>query len=300
MTLPRASVGTDADDYAVGSPILKSGKLTRFRHQANLCRLRAMRDTLLAPYEDIPRNVVVTANDYPASSAFSAHSHRRGQFAYAACGTISMFTTQGNWVVPPLRACWVPAGVVHEMRMRGPVTMLNTFVTAETAQAKGLPATCCVLEVSTLLRCLLDEAIDLPAHYDLDGREGKIMGLLVDEIATMPQLSLNAPLPADPQLARLCCALLDQPSLQVDIDEMADALNMSRRSFTRFFRAQTGIGFAQWRQQACLLAAIARLGDGDSVTTVAMDLGYGSPSAFTALFQRVLGTPPSRYFKERR
>lgn len=279
--------------------IVKRPTSARFLLWVNFCRLRAMRDTLLNPYEDIPRSVVVTANDYPASSIFTAHTHRRAQFAYAASGTISMYTSQGNWVVPPTRACWIPAGVVHEMRIRGPVTMLNTFVAAEAADEKGLPDECCVMGVSPLLHNLIAEAVDLPAHYDIEGREGKIMGLLVEEIAVMPKLSLNAPLPADPTLAKLCRALLDQPSLQVDIDDMAHALNMSRRTFTRFFRAQTGIGFAEWRQQACLLAAITRLGDGESITNVALDLGYSSPSAFTALFQRVLGAPPSRYFKDR-
>lgn len=269
----------------------------RFRQQAKFCRLQAMRDTFLSPYEDIPRSVVVTANDHSPRTVFEVHSHRRGQFAYASSGTFSMFTAQGNWVVPPLRACWVPAGVSHEMRIRGPVTMLNTFLTREIAEAKDLPAACCVLGVSPLLRCLLNEAIELPALYELDGRDGSIMRLLVDEIATMRQLSLNAPLPADPQLASLCRELLEQPSLHVDIDAMARAMNMSRRTFTRFFKAQTGVGFAQWRQQACLLNAVLRLSDGESVTTVALDLGYGSPSAFTALFQRVLGVPPSRYFE---
>jgi AraC-like DNA-binding protein len=32
------------------------------------------------------------------------------------------------------------------------------------------------------------------------------------------------------------------------------------------------------------------------VTNVARDLGYDSPSAFTALFRRPLGVAPSRYF----
>jgi len=32
------------------------------------------------------------------------------------------------------------------------------------------------------------------------------------------------------------------------------------------------------------------------VTSVALDLGYDSPSAFTSMFRRHLATPPSRYF----
>lgn len=61
------------------------------------------------------------------------------------------------------------------------------------------------------------------------------------------------------------------------------------------FREQTGMSFGVWRQQACLLAALTRLGRGEPVTQVALDLGYASPSAFTAAFRRVLGAPPSRY-----
>jgi AraC-like DNA-binding protein len=76
---------------------------------------------------------------------------------------------------------------------------------------------------------------------------------------------------------------------------MAHKAGMSRRSFTRLFRQQTGMSFSAWRQQACLLAALTRLGGGDPITQVAVDLGYSSASAFTAAFRRVLGAAPSRY-----
>ncbi|MFV8869470.1 AraC family transcriptional regulator [Serratia fonticola] len=257
-----------------------------------------MRNTLLDPYEDIPRIAVVTANDYPASSTFPSHTHRRSQFAYAASGTISVFTARENLVVPPQRACWIPAGIDHEMHMRGPVTMLNAFFTPDAARAAGLPDSCRVVGVSPLLQNLLVQAVDLPALYDLNNREGKIMSLLLDEIATMPSLLLNTPLPDEPRLARLCRQLIENPSLSIDINKMAAEAGMSRRTFTRVFRAQTGVSFSEWRQQACLLAAITRLNNGESVTRVALDLGYGSSSAFTALFRRVLGVPPSLYLEK--
>ncbi|HVL07562.1 MAG TPA: helix-turn-helix domain-containing protein, partial [Burkholderiaceae bacterium] len=70
---------------------------------------------------------------------------------------------------------------------------------------------------------------------------------------------------------------------------------MSRRSFTRLFRLQSGMSFGHWRQQACLLAALTRLAQGQPVTRVAMELGYSSPSAFTVAFRRALGASPSEY-----
>ena len=125
------------------------------------------------------------------------------------------------------------------------------------------------------------------------------MQLLVAEIAVMPRLSLHAPLPRHPRLARACQQVSDAPSIASTLDAVAAEAGMSRRTFTRQFRADTGVGFAEWRQQVCLLAAIERLGAGQPVTRIALDLGYASPSAFTSAFRRVLGEAPSRYVETR-
>ncbi|WP_186249145.1 MULTISPECIES: helix-turn-helix transcriptional regulator, partial [unclassified Burkholderia] len=98
----------------------------------------------------------------------------------------------------------------------------------------------------------------------------------------------------------VCRHLLASPSIAADLDQVAADAGLSRRTFTRQFRAQTGVSFAAWRQQVCMLAAIARLSDGQSVTRVALDLGYASASAFTSAFRRILGDTPSRYLEIRR
>ncbi len=56
-------------------------------------------------------------------------------------------------------------------------------------------------------------------------------------------------------------------------------------AFTRAFRKETGLSFGEWRQQACMLVSLPRLAAGDAVTTIALDLGYESPAAFTTMFQ---------------
>ena len=246
-------------------------------------------------YTEVPRELITSRRDHAAGMQFPRHRHARGQFACAASGAISVHTPEGSWLVPPRGACWLPPGMEHEMRMHGQVTMLNVFVDAAAIARAQLPPACRVLDTTPLLRQLLDEAVRTDPLYAPDSRAGRLMALLLDEIAAMPALPLNAPLPHDARLARLCTGLLQQPHLHDDLDAVANTAGMSRRTFTRLFRAQTGLGFAQWRQQACLLAAIARLADGQAVTRVALDLGYASPSAFTAAFRRVLGTVPSAY-----
>lgn len=257
-----------------------------------------MRNTRVTAYEDIPRDVVTTGNDYPSHYVLPRHAHKRGQLLYAAAGVITVITDEGSWVVPPRRAVWLPAGVSHEVRMSGAVSTHSAYVSH--AAAARLPGQCRVIEVSLLLHALLLEAVDLPVEYALEGRDGRVMALLLDEIAAMPALTLSTPMPRDPRLSRLCRALIAAPALEVDTDAMAHKAGMSRRSFTRLFRQQTGMSFRAWRQQACLLTALTRMGNDESITAVAVELGYSSASAFTAAFRRVLGAPPSRYLRSDR
>ena len=140
-----------------------------------------------------------------------------------------------------------------------------------------------MLKVSNLLRELILEASDLPVEYALDGREARIMQLILDEIAVAvehPVQALQVPMPQDERLLRACRLVMDAPGDEADLDHFADLSGMGRRTFTRAFRRETGISFSEWRQQVRLAHALSLLSLGGAVTTVAFDVGYNSPSAF--------------------
>jgi AraC-like DNA-binding protein len=61
----------------------------------------------------------------------------------------------------------------------------------------------------------------------------------------------------------------------------------------RLFPHETGLSFGRWQQQARLLKAFALFDEGLSVTQVALELGYASPSAFTKMFRRAMGEAPT-------
>src|SRR5471032_166677 len=128
-------------------------------------------------YTEQPRDLIATARSYEAGLRFHLHSHPRGQFAYAAMGAISVLTPQGNWLVPPQRACWLPAGLEHGMQMHGEVTMLNVFISTQ-AKAR-LSSHCSVLDTSPLLRQLLADAVKVDPLYEENSRDGRLMALLL-------------------------------------------------------------------------------------------------------------------------
>jgi AraC-like DNA-binding protein/mannose-6-phosphate isomerase-like protein (cupin superfamily) len=252
-----------------------------------------VRHARAAEYEDAARPVIAVGNDYPAGHLHPMHAHRRGQLLHAASGTMLVSTDQGAWVVPPQQAIWIPGGVVHAIRMIGPVTTRSVYL--EPAAAPAWATGCRVIAVAPLLHALLCEAVDLPVTYAAGSRAEQIIALILRDVAEAAELPLDLPFPTGARLAAHCRRFLERPSAYTPIEAWCDALGMSRRALTRAFRRETGLSIGTWQRRACLVAALPRLAAGERVTTIALDLGYASPAAFTSMVKRLLGVPPSRY-----
>ena len=242
---------------------------------------------------DLSRAIVTRSTTYESGHHVKPHWHARAQFIFAVAGTMRVRTPRRAWIVPPSRALWVPAHTVHEIQMHGVVEMRSLYV--DNRSAAGMPSTCVVLDVTPLLRELVVRAVALPERYDEKGGDGLLMRLLMAEIRRLPPCALDLPLPESPELTRLCERLLADLSTRHPSDVDANDMKVSTRTLYRRFLKETGITFARWKQQARLLESIRRLAEGTPVTTVAIDLGYESPSAFSTMFRRSLGVVPRTF-----
>lgn len=241
----------------------------------------------------VPRPVVALARDLAPSHEIDWHSHPRYQLVYAARGVMTVDTREATWVVPPQRAVWMPPGVEHRLKASGPVEMRSLYVRAQAAAR--MPAGCEVLEVTPLLRELILRATQLPLEYDVRGPAGRVMRLLLDELAQLPRLPYHLPMPNAAPLAAICRKLLDAPDDSATLADFATRSATSARTLARHFRRRTGMSFAEWRRRARLLRALAWIAEGRPIVKVALELGYDSPSAFSAMFRRELGAPPSQF-----
>jgi len=239
------------------------------------------------------RAVVARPTSYPHRHHIAPHWHDRAQFIFAVEGTMTVRTPRRAWIVPPSRALWVPSHTVHEIQMFGMVEMRSLYV--DNAAVAGMPSSCVVLNVTPLLRELVLRAVALPKSYDEQGDDGLVMRLLLAEIRRLPRCALDLPLPESADLAQLCERILADLSRKRRAVEDAKEMSTSTRTLYRRFLKETGITFARWKQQARLLESIRRLAQGAPVTTVAMDLGYDSASAFSTMFRRALGIAPRAF-----
>jgi AraC-like DNA-binding protein len=243
--------------------------------------------------ENIARPIVAVGNEYPPAFELDWHQHRRGQLLYAARGVVVVSTPHGAWVAPPERAVWTPGGCRHSVRMVGAVSTRSVLIEADAPGSLG-PANR-VIQISPFLRILLETACAIEPEYAPGSRDELVMSLLMAELVQSPTVPLAVPFPQTPAIAAKCQAFLENPTPHDTIDLWSSQLGLGRRAFTRIFRQETGLSFGAWRQQACLLVALPRLAAGDAVTTIALDLGYDSPAAFSTMFKRLIGLAPSHY-----
>lgn len=276
--------------YAIGP---KMEKLTESR----LKTLHEEHVRNLARMEQSNEDVLVHSTDVPGGYTVPPHHHRRTQFLCVFSGVVLVATDRGRWMIPPGHALLIPRGLEHSVEMYSDVSMRSVYIYSPEGRAAAREPV--VLEVTDLARQLIAEALRKGAVAEDRVRGELVMALLLDEIGRLQERRLGLPFPASGRLAGLCRDFVAQPSPAAKIDDWARRLNMSRRTFTRFFREEMGVSFVTWRQQACLFACLPRLAAGEPVTRVALDAGYESVPAFTTMFRRMLGAAPRAYLTSR-
>jgi len=239
------------------------------------------------------RPIVGLKDEYPAGFIDPEHSHLRAQLLYARSGVMSVVTQQCTYAVPPQRALWMAAGMAHEVSCRSDVSLRTLYI--DPAVIEGDEAQCRLIEVSDLLQALIIEIANFDIAREPDRRENLIMNLLLREIWDMPSAPYHVRMPRDERLCKACEAITKDPADPATLDELAQIACVSRRTFTRLFKQETGMSFAVWRQQMRLMEALSLMGSGRSISTTAYDVGYNSPSAFSAAFHRTFGLSPSQY-----
>ena len=251
------------------------------------------------PLSDIlhtPRPIVAMAKGFPSGHVISFHEHTRAQLLYASSGVMTVKTEEGIWVVPPLRAVWIPAHTRHEIEVSGHLSMRTLYI--DPTYFTGPSSGCCVIAVSPLLKELILHAVNVPRLYPLGGQEERLLKVLLDQISIMRTAPLKLPIPVDERLRKIYTHLSDHPGDNRTLEDWGKKVGATGRTLSRHFRSETGMSFAQWRQQIRVLDALKRLGMNEPVTAVAIELGYDSPSAFISMFKKTVGTTPGKYFSE--
>ncbi|MDB6085104.1 MAG: AraC family transcriptional regulator [Gammaproteobacteria bacterium] len=234
-------------------------------------------------------------NRFDAASPDEAawHAHESGQFILVENGIAHLRTEAGAWIIPARRVAWVPPGVRHTSRSNGTG---SGWVVIPPVELADLPRGVCVLRASALMTASLQRLTQFTAD---DGTLRRLLWKVVAaELSAAQPEPLEVPMPTAPRLLKAVRSVLTTPTAAASLEKLAARAGMSRRSFARHFRSQTGLSYARWKRAVIAQHALERVAAGQKISSVAFDVGYGSASSFIAMFRRQYGQSPRQFLIE--
>ena len=134
-------------------------------------------------------------------------------------GAISAQNKFGSWSVPAGCAAWIPAGVRHSIE---PLPAARTRI-LYLRRAREL-RDCSVLEVSPLLRAIVDHICRVELLRDDDAAAKRLSAVLIDQLTDHRELPLFVPILRTPLARRVAEALGADPTDTPRIRDVAAEL----------------------------------------------------------------------------
>src|SRR5271169_1662181 len=145
--------------------------------------------------------VASVSADLPDGHTIPEHFHPEDQLIFASKGVMTVRTKQGIWVVPPLRAVWIPARTPHSVAILGPVSMRTLYFAPKRVRTDA--AKCFVMNVSSLLRELILHACKFPKLKQAIPVHRRIIEMIADQLEAAHSIPLQLPHPNDRRAMRV-------------------------------------------------------------------------------------------------
>ncbi|MEM9107523.1 MAG: helix-turn-helix transcriptional regulator [Pseudomonadota bacterium] len=234
----------------------------------------------------------------PASGeSYDWHCHDFGQLISAASGSMYVGTPDRVLLLSPAMAIWIPPDKEHWMRYG--VNNVMHYVDVNRDEAEWLGPGCRVVAMTPLLDALFVATMPEATSTRTGKHNTALHVLLRQELLAAKDVSLSLVLPKDVRLLDVARGALDDPGSVRSVEAWLSDVPASRKTIERLFIAETGMPPSKWLRHARVLHAVSLLASGESVTSVAFDMGYESASAFSYMFRQTLGVSPREILRNK-
>lgn len=242
-------------------------------------------------HKTLPAPVWFRVEQVPDDSTYPSQRHDWGEFVYSYSGITELRTGDSVLVAPPHMAFWIPAGLDHIGYNRRATVHISVYIDQELCGS--MPERPVSLQVTPLLRAILD-SLEV-AHFTGTPAQERLLRVMVDQIASCATAESFLPDSDNPALRRLLAALHDNPANRQSSAALARSFGLSERTLVRLCQRDLGMSLTEWRNRLRVVRAVALLQDGQTVESIALDLGYATASAFIAMFKGITGDSPGQY-----
>lgn len=247
-------------------------------------------------FKTLPYPVYFRYDEFDAQTAWVPHRHDWGTLNYVANGVMQLEIEGARYLSPPQYAVWIPPKAAHASFNAHAVIYRSVYIDASLANV--LPSHAATLRISGLLRAILSDFAERGVASPKTDADKRLAQVLVDQLALAPAEPRFLPQANSPALVRILQALQSEPGDNRTLAQWAQIASMTERTLARHCRVELGMTLGQWRQRMRFLRAIEGLEAGQTVKSIAFDLGYATPSAFIEMFTRQSGLTPEHFRRQ--
>ena len=224
------------------------------------------------------------------------HFHNKDQLLSSQQGCMVITLDNIKYVLPPMRAAWIPAGLVHNAQSTYLAHYRSLYF--DNSLIPRLPRKVKILDISPLMRLLIERMAFWPFDKP-DIEQLNTLNLFIEELNQASDTHLHLPLPKDHRLQSWLAGINNSEFMAPTLSELSKQVGASDKTITRIFNRETGMPYQSWRQQWRLLGAIELLSNGMSISDVAHRLEFSSDSAFIYFFRQKTGVTPLNFLSQK-
>jgi AraC-like DNA-binding protein len=230
----------------------------------------------------------------PAQSIYPAHGHAWGEFIYAFNGVMEINIDQIDYITPPPYGIWLPPHLKHSGLNRTDVSHGTLYI--HESLCEQLPKQAGILLNSPLVCALMQHLKQYPQDKD-HPEHLRLLHVLLDQLHHAPLVGSYLPHSEHPALKYILDYLHQHPSDHSTLQQLAQGMNMTERTLARYSQKELGMSLNEWRQRLKVMKAMSMLERGETVESIALDLGYANASAFINMFKRWMQSTPDQFRK---
>lgn len=159
--------------------------------------------------EGLPRPISMLSFTLPPENQVVTHSHSWGQLMYAERGIIMVMLEGNACVTTQQKAVWIPPGVEHSVSSLEGAQLSSVYIDGD--EVLELPRAPSLIRVNTLLRTMIERAVQIPPNYEWCSPDGRFMRVLRDEVMRSERDIPELPMPQDARIDRICQQLQKSP-----------------------------------------------------------------------------------------
>lgn len=220
------------------------------------------------------------------------HVHARAQLSFVAEGYQYFHIDNRIYLVPQNHVIWIPSNLLHKTSTEAPVVDLMIILFKEVPTADFFEKVH-IFAAPTVLKEMLWHASKWSQNTMENEEQSNFLRAILTSLPSFcsDNTSLQIPVPADERLLPLCAYINTNYKYTLDIEVMADKVNMSKRHLQRTFKQETGITLQKYIQLIRILKSMEFIGMGRyTLTEIAFMVGYNSLSAFTNSYKAIMKT----------